>query len=206
MDRVFYTSFGLVKRPIVSVIRSGRPRINFYSGVTFNMNLKDHIRDIPDFPEVGILFRDITPLLREPHAFRETIDKLMAHYTIDQYDCIVGIESRGFLLGAPIAYQCAKPLVLVRKSGKLPYETYSIEYSLEYGANVMEIQLGDIALGSRVLILDDLLATGGTVYAAAKLIEKLGATVAGIGLVIELNGLGGREKLQGYDVYSLLEY
>ena len=179
---------------------------DFFSGVAINMNLKDHIRDIPDFPETGILFRDITPLLRKPQAFRETIDRLMTHYTADRYDCVVGIESRGFLLAAPIAYQCEKPLVLIRKQGKLPYETHSIEYSLEYGVNVMEIQLGDIPQGSKVLILDDLLATGGTLYAATKLIEKLGSTVAGIGLVIELNGLGGREKLQGYDIFSLLEY
>lgn len=170
------------------------------------MDLKKYIRDIPDFPEEGILFRDITPLLGDPEAFKTTIDSLMEHYQADQFDCIVGIESRGFLLGAPLAYTMQKPLVLVRKQGKLPYETMSVDYSLEYGSNVMEIQIGDIAKGSRVLILDDLLATGGTLFAASKLVEQCEASVIGIGLVIELNGLGGRAHLEGYDVFSLLQY
>ncbi len=170
------------------------------------MDLKGHIRDIPDFPSPGILFRDITPLLGMPDAFKYVIDNMMDHYPSDEFDCIVGIESRGFLLGAPIAYLMQKPLVLVRKQGKLPYDTLSVEYSLEYGSNTMEIQVGDIAEGSRVLVVDDLLATGGTLKAAAELVEKCGATVDGMGLVIELNGLGGRGLLDKYNLYSLVEY
>ena len=170
------------------------------------MDLKSHIRDIPDFPSPGILFRDITPLLGMPDAFKYVIDNIMDHYPSDEFDCIVGIESRGFLLGAPIAYLMQKPLVLVRKQGKLPYDTLSVEYSLEYGSNIMEIQVGDIAQGSRVLVVDDLLATGGTLKAAAELVEKCGATVVGMGLVIELNGLGGRGLLDKYNLYSLVQY
>ena len=170
------------------------------------MDLKSHIRDIPDFPSPGILFRDITPLIGMPDAFKYVIDNIMDHYPSDEFDCIVGIESRGFLLGAPIAYLMQKPLVLVRKQGKLPYDTISVEYSLEYGSNTMEIQVGDIAEGSRVLVVDDLLATGGTLKAAAELVEKCGATVVGMGLVIELNGLGGRGLLDKYNLYSLVQY
>ena len=170
------------------------------------MDLKSHIRDIPDFPSPGILFRDITPLIGMPDAFKYVIDNIMDHYPSDEFDCIVGIESRGFLLGAPIAYLMQKPLVLVRKQGKLPYDTLSVEYSLEYGSNIMEIQVGDIAEGSRVLVVDDLLATGGTLKAAAELVEKCGATVVGMGLVIELNGLGGRGLLDKYNLYSLVQY
>ncbi len=170
------------------------------------MDLKSHIRDIPDFPSPGILFRDITPLLGMPDAFKYVIDNIMDHYPSHEFDCIVGIESRGFLLGAPIAYVMQKPLVLVRKQGKLPYDTLSVEYSLEYGSNIMEIQVGDIAAGSRVLVVDDLLATGGTLQAAAELVEKCGASVVGIGLVIVLNGLGGRDLLDKYDLYSLVQY
>ena len=170
------------------------------------MDLKSHIRDIPDFPSPGILFRDITPVLALPDAFKYVIDSLMDHYSKDAFDCIVGIESRGFLLGAPIAYVMQKPLVLVRKQGKLPYDTLSVEYSLEYGSNIMEIQVGDISQDSRVLVVDDLLATGGTLQAAAQLVENCGATVVGMGLVIELNGLGGRDLLSKYDLYSLVQY
>ena len=170
------------------------------------MDLKSNIRDIPDFPSPGILFRDITPLLGMPDAFKYVIDNIMDHYPSDEFDCIVGIESRGFLLGAPIAYLMQKPLVLVRKQGKLPYDTLSVEYSLEYGSNIMEIQVGDIAEDSRVLIVDDLLANGGTLKAAAELVEKCAATVVGMGLVIELNGLGGRGLLDKYNLYSLVQY
>ena len=170
------------------------------------MDLKSHIRDIPDFPSPGILFRDITPLLGTPEAFKYVIDSMMDHYSAEEFDCIVGIESRGFLLGAPIAYLMQKPLVLVRKQGKLPYDTLSVEYSLEYGSNIMEIQVGDLAEGSRVLVVDDLLATGGTLQAAAELVENCGGTVVGVGLVIELNGLGGRDLLGNYDLYSLVQY
>jgi adenine phosphoribosyltransferase len=170
------------------------------------MDLKQYIRDIPDFPEPGILFRDITPLLRNHQAFTYTIDRLIERYKDDSVDTVVAVESRGFLFGAPLAYKMGKSFVPVRKKGKLPAATHTAEYSLEYGANIMEIHTGDISNGERVLILDDLLATGGTLEATARLVELSGGTVAGIGLVIELTDLGGRQRLSNYDVFSLVQY
>ena len=170
------------------------------------MDLKQYIRDIPDFPKPGILFRDITPLLKDHHAYSTVVNGFIARYWDLDFNSVVGIESRGFLFGAPLAYQMNKPFVPVRKEGKLPAHTYSAEYSLEYGSNVMEIHSGDIAPGEPVLILDDLLATGGTLEAAARLVEISGGVVAGIGLVIELTELGGRERLSNYDVFSLVQY
>lgn len=170
------------------------------------MDLKQYIRDIPDFPEPGILFRDITPLLRDPGAFQAVIDRLVDHYHDDPFDTLVAVESRGFLFGAPMAYRMNKSLVPVRKKGKLPAATHTAEYSLEYGSSIMEIHAGDIASGSRVLILDDLLATGGTLDATARLVEVSGGAVAGIGLVIELMDLGGRNRLSNYDVFSLVQF
>ena len=170
------------------------------------MNLKDYIRDIPDFPKPGILFRDITPLLRNADAFNYTVDQLAQRYENVAIDAIVAIESRGFIFGAPLACRMGKPLIPVRKQGKLPGETVSVEYSLEYGSNVMEMHLADVQDGDRVLILDDLLATGGTLAAAADLVEKAGGQVAGIGLVIELEALEGRKGLGDYDIFSLIQY
>ncbi len=170
------------------------------------MNLKDFIRDIPDFPQPGILFRDITPLLRNAAAFNYTIDKLAERYQDQALDAIVAIESRGFLFGAPLADRMAKPLIPVRKQGKLPGETISFEYSLEYGSNVIEMHLSDMAAGDQVLLVDDVLATGGTLAAAARLVEKAGGQVAAIGLVIELESLGGRQALEAYDIFSLVQY
>lgn len=170
------------------------------------MDLKEYIRDIPDFPEPGVLFRDITPLLRDTEAFKATIDLLIEHYQDIPFDTIVAVESRGFLFGAPMAYQMGKAFVPVRKKGKLPSNTHTAEYSLEYGSSIMEIHAGDISEGEKVLILDDLLATGGTLDATARLVEVSGGSVSGIGLVIELTDLGGRERLSDYDVYSLLTY
>jgi len=170
------------------------------------MDLKQYIRDIPDFPEPGILFRDITPLLRDTEAFKIVIDMMIDHYSDVAFDTIVAVESRGFLFGTPMAYQMRKPFVPVRKKGKLPAATHMAEYSLEYGSNIMEIHAGDVAEGDRVLILDDLLATGGTLDATARLVEVSGGTVAGIGLVIELMDLGGRERLSDFDVFSLIQY
>jgi adenine phosphoribosyltransferase len=174
------------------------------------MDLKQYIRDIPNFPEPGILFRDITPLLRDPGAFRAAIDRLIDHYLDATFDTIVAVESRGFLFGAPMAYRMKKSLVPVRKKGKLPAATHFAEYSLEYGSSIgssiMEIHAGDIAQGDRVLILDDLLATRDTLDAAARLVEASGGAVASFGLVIELMGLGGRGRLGRYDVYSLVQY
>jgi len=170
------------------------------------MDLKQYIRDIPDFPEPGILFRDITPLLRDTEAFKTVIDMMIHHYSNVAFDTIVAVESRGFLFGAPMAYQMRKSFVPVRKKGKLPAATHTAEYSLEYGSSIIEIHAGDVAKGDRVLILDDLLATGGTLDATARLVEVSGGTVAGIGLVIELMDLGGRERLSDFDVFSLIQY
>jgi len=170
------------------------------------MDLKQYIRDIPDFPEPGILFRDITPLLRDTEAFKIVIDMMIDHYRNAAFDTIVAVESRGFLFGAPMAYQMRKSFVPVRKKGKLPAATHTAEYSLEYGSSIIEIHAGDVAKGDRVLILDDLLATGGTLDATARLVEVSGGIVAGIGLVIELMDLGGRERLSDFDVFSLIQY
>ena len=170
------------------------------------MDLKSFIRDIPDFPIPGILFRDITPLLQDVDAFRHTIGLLEERFSGDDFDVIVSVESRGFLFGAPLAYKLGKPIVPVRKPGKLPAATYKAEYSLEYGENTMEIHTDAIAPGQRALVMDDLLATGGTLEASAKLVEFSGGVVAGIGVIIELLDLGGRSRLEGYDVFSLLEY
>lgn len=170
------------------------------------MQLKSFIRDIPDFPEPGILYRDITPLLQNSRAFASAVDQLQDHFKPSDFDVIVPVESRGFLFGAPIAYQLKKPLVPVRKPGKLPFATHSTDYTLEYGTSSMEIHVDGISPGQRVLILDDLLATGGTLAATARLVEKAGGVIAGIGVVIELTDLGGRSLLKEYDVFSLVQY
>ncbi|PKB64853.1 MAG: adenine phosphoribosyltransferase [SAR202 cluster bacterium Io17-Chloro-G2] len=170
------------------------------------MELKSFIRDIPDFPEPGILFRDITPLLQNTAAFAFAVDQLREHFNTSDFDVIVPIESRGFLFGAPMAYGMGKPLVPVRKPGKLPSATHSTEYTLEYGTNTMEIHVDGLTPGQRVLILDDLLATGGTLAATARLVEKAGGVIAGIGVVIELTDLDGRSQLKGYDLFSLVRY
>ena len=170
------------------------------------MNLKEYIRDIPDFPQPGILFRDITPLLRDAAAFDYSLELLVCKYQDVAVDAVAAIESRGFLFGAPLAWRMRKPFIPVRKQGRLPGETISVAYSLEYGTNVMEMHAGDVGPGDRVLLIDDLLATGGTMAAAASLVEKAGGQVAGIALVIELEFLQGRLPLAGYDVFSLVQY
>ena len=170
------------------------------------MDLKDFIRDVPDFPQAGILFRDITPILKNSEAFNTVIDLIRQECYELNFDTIVGVESRGFIFGAPLACAMDKSFVPVRKEGKLPGDTISASYSLEYGSNTLEIHDGDIAPGSRVLVIDDLLATGGTIGATAELVEKSQGIIAGIGLVIELTGLGGRERLKKYDVFSLIQY
>ena len=170
------------------------------------MDLRQYIRDIPDFPVEGILFRDITPLMQEPEAFRYVIDRMAEHYESQGIDVILGIEARGFLIGAPLAYRLGKPFVPVRKEGKLPYETKSVKYALEYGQNVVEVHTDAVSKGQRAVILDDLLATGGTMAAGAELVESMGGEVAGLAAVIELIDLDGRERLSGYGVYSLVQY
>ena len=166
--------------------------------------LRALVRDIPDFPQAGILFRDITPLLADPAAFRAAVDAIAAAHR--RAEAVVAIESRGFILGAPVAYALDVGLVPVRKLGRLPGPTLREAYDLEYGTNTVEIHADALAPGERVLIIDDVLATGGTAAATAELVERLGATVAGIAVLIELQGLGGRERLANYPVTSLLQY
>ena len=170
------------------------------------MDLASTIRSVPDFPVEGILFYDITTLLKDPAAFKESIDQLVARYKDVGVDVVVGVESRGFIFGTPLAYQLGVGFVPVRKPGKLPAETTSESYTLEYGTNTIEIHVDAIEPGQKVLIVDDLLATGGTAKASCNLVEKLGGQVAGVAFVIELNFLHGRDMLQGYDVFSLLQY
>jgi adenine phosphoribosyltransferase len=170
------------------------------------MDLKQYIRDVPDFPEPGILFKDLTPLLGNAKAFDYTISHLAEHYRDADFDAIVPIESRGFLFGAPLAHALGKSIVPVRKPGKLPSATHSTEYSLEYGSNTMEIHVDGVEKGQKVLIMDDLLATGGTLAATARLVEMAGGVVSGIGVVIELTFLDGRKNLAKYNLYSMIQY
>jgi adenine phosphoribosyltransferase len=168
--------------------------------------LKNLIREIPDFPKKGILFYDITTLLKDKAGYAALIDQLAEHYIGKQVDLILGMEARGFIFGPALAYRLNAGFVPVRKPGKLPAATARVEYDLEYGSNVLEVHKDAIEKGQRVLIVDDLLATGGTAQATAKLATSLGAQIAGMGFVVELDFLKGRDKLKGYDVFSLLHY
>ena len=170
------------------------------------MDLKDYIRDIPDFPEPGIVFKDITPLLASPDAFNHAISLLARKCGDTDIDSIVAVESRGFIFGAPLARELGKPLVPVRKAGKLPADTHAVEYDLEYGSNVLEIHTDGIVPGQRALVIDDLLAIGGTLSAAAHLVEACGGEVAKLAVVIELAFLNGRSRLEGRDLVSLIQY
>ncbi len=170
------------------------------------MELARLIRSIPDFPIPGILFRDITTLIRDGEALQETIDTLVEHYFGTPIDAIVGIEARGWIFGAPLAYELGAGFVPVRKPSKLPAEKVSISYSLEYGTNTLEMHKDAITPGTRVVIVDDLLATGGSAKAACELVEKLGGHVVGLAFLIELVDLKGRDKLKGYDVYSMVQF
>ncbi|MGK2964822.1 MAG: adenine phosphoribosyltransferase [Tepidiformaceae bacterium] len=170
------------------------------------MDLHVYVRDVADFPEPGILFRDITPLLKTPAAFRFVIDELTGESKRVGAEAVVGIESRGFLFGAPVADRLGAPFVPVRKPGKLPAARMSVEYSLEYGQSQLDIHADALERGSRVVIVDDVLATGGTARAAAKLVELAGGHVVGVIFVIELEQLGGRGMLDGYAVRSLIQY
>jgi len=170
------------------------------------MDLKERIRIIEDFPKKGISFKDITTVLKDGEAFKDVIDKIVEIVKDKEIDLVVGPEARGFVLGAPVAYALGVGFVPVRKPGKLPADTLKYEYSLEYGNDALEIHKDAIEPGQRVLIVDDLLATGGTISAVAKLVEELGGVVASMGFVLELTGLNGRKKLEGYDVFSLVQY
>lgn len=169
------------------------------------MDLRQFIRDIPDFPQKGILFRDITPLLKNKEAFREAINLMVEPFKNERVDLVVGIEARGLILASPIAYNLNAGFVPIRKPGKLPWKTERKEYELEYGMAILEVHLDSIQKGDRVLIVDDVLATGGTAKAAAELVEKLGGVVVGFDFLIELIDLKGRDILSKYPLYSILK-
>lgn len=164
------------------------------------------IRDVPDFPKPGIMFKDITPVLEHPAAFKQVIDLLSEDAKKCGAEAVVGIESRGFIFGVPIAMNLGVPFVMARKLGKLPYDRISEEYALEYGTNTVEMHVDAIQPGQKAYVVDDLLATGGTAAAAARLVERLKGTVCGFGFLIELTFLSGRENLLGYGIQSLIEY
>jgi adenine phosphoribosyltransferase len=168
--------------------------------------LKKIIRDIPDFPKKGIVFKDVTTLLRDPVSFQRTVDLLGHRYIDRSIDLVVGVEARGFIVGAALAYKLGAGIILVRKPGKLPYKTHKASYELEYGTDTLEIHQDAITKGQRVLIADDLLATGGTVSAVIKLIEKLGGEIEECAFLIELDSLKGREKLKPHNVFSLINF
>ncbi len=169
-------------------------------------SLKSLIRTVPDFPKPGIQFYDITTLLKDPYGLRTTIDRLVECIDDTNIDTVIGMEARGFIFAPALAYRLKAGFVPVRKPKKLPAETESVSYALEYGTDTLEIHKDAIGSGHRVLIADDLLATGGTARAVADLVEKLGGTIAGFAFVIELNFLNGRERLKGYNISSLLRY
>ena len=168
--------------------------------------LEDYVRSIPDFPEPGIIFRDITTVLQDADGFQLAIDELLKLLEGVDFDVVVGAESRGFIFGAPLAYALKKPFVLVRKKGKLPCETIEQEYELEYGKATVEIHKDSIQKGQKVVVVDDLIATGGTIKAAIDLVEALGGEVAKVIFLMELAGLEGRKKLTGYDVDAVIKY
>jgi adenine phosphoribosyltransferase len=169
-------------------------------------NLRSKIRDVPDFPKPGIVFKDITPALADPRVFREVVDALHARWKGERVAKVVGIESRGFIFGAPLAYLLGAGFTLVRKPGKLPYQRIQEAYELEYGKNVLEMHVDAIGKGERVIVVDDLLATGGTAEAVGKLVERQGGQLLGYSFVVELAFLGGAKRLGAQRVHSLLRY
>ena len=170
------------------------------------MNIADYIAEIPDYPKPGVLFRDITTLLADGEAFHEAIEQMAAKVADLDFDLIIGSEARGFLFGTPLAYKLHKPFALVRKKGKLPRQTVSADYALEYGTATLEMHKDSIRPGQKVLIVDDLMATGGTIQAMARLTETLGGTVAGVLVLMELKDLGCREILKDYRLESVVVY
>lgn len=168
--------------------------------------LTDLIRDIPDFPEPGIMFKDITPLLADHNGLQIAVEALAEHYRETDVTLVAGIESRGFIFATPIALSLGAGFVPIRKPGKLPYDVVTEEYELEYGTDSLEIHRDAVKPGDRVIVIDDVLATGGTAITAARLVEHLGAVVVGIGVIVELGYLGGRARLDGYDLISLVQY
>jgi adenine phosphoribosyltransferase len=168
--------------------------------------LRNLIRDVPDFPQEGVLFKDITPLLADPIAFSTVIDLIVVHFGRGSVDKVVGIEARGFIIASPVAYHFGAGFVPVRKKDKLPWNTESAEYSLEYGTATLEIHQDAVTPGERVLVVDDVLATGGTAKATADLVERIGGKVVGIACLIELGFLDGRSRLEGHDLFTLIRY
>jgi adenine phosphoribosyltransferase len=169
-------------------------------------DLRARIREVPDFPKPGILFYDITTMLKEAAAFKESIDLLTEPFRGSRVDLVVGMESRGFIFSAPMAYELDAGFVPVRKLGKLPAETVSVEYALEYGTNTLEIHKDAVTPGQRVLVVDDLLATGGTVNGTIQLVERLGGEVVGLAFLVELLFLNGRDRLKGREIHSVVQY
>jgi len=170
------------------------------------INLEEKIRSIKDFPKKGVIFRDITPLLQDARSFREAIKIIAEHYKDKKIDYIVAPESRGFILGAALAYEMKIGFIPVRKPGKLPYEVERVSYSLEYGEDAVEIHKDAVKKGNKVLVFDDVIATGGTAKATCELVEKLGGKIVGVCFLIELTELKGKEKLAGYEVFSIIKY
>lgn len=170
------------------------------------MNLKDMIRNVPDFPKKGIQFKDITTLIKDKDGFKETVEWMVSLFKDKSIDKVVAVESRGFIFGAPVAIALNTGIVLVRKDGRLPAETISVKYDLEYGEGILEMHINAIQSGERVIIIDDLLATGGTTRATIEIMEKVSAEVVGICCVVELQDLNGREKLKPYPVQTLIKY
>jgi adenine phosphoribosyltransferase len=162
------------------------------------------VRDVPDYPQPGVLFKDITPLLGDPDGFRAVVDAIVGDQRVGSIDKVAGVEARGFILAAPVAYQLGAGFVPIRKAGKLPYETYAETYALEYGEAVVEVHTDAFAPGDRVLLVDDVLATGGTAAAAAELVRRAGGTVVGLSVLIELSFLSGRDAVPGLGVHALL--
>lgn len=191
------------KRYLVSIIR--RDRI-IHKGAGKMKKIEEYVRSIPDFPEPGIIFRDVTSILQDPDGLKLSIDLIQEKLEGLDFDVIAGTESRGFIFGVPVAYNLHKAFVPVRKKGKLPCETVSMDYDLEYGTATIEMHKDSIRPGQRVVLIDDLIATGGTIEAAIKLIEQLGGVVVKVVFLMELAGLKGREKLEGYDVDSVICY
>lgn len=169
-------------------------------------SIKRLVRDIPDWPKVGVTFRDITPLLNDAPAFRGTVDAIARHFAGGPVDRVLGVEARGFIFAAPLAYSLGGGLVLVRKPGKLPWKIEQEEYALEYGTDLLEIHTDAIHPGEDVVIVDDVLATGGTASATIRLVERLGGRVRGLAFVVEIAALGGRKRLDGHDVLTLATY
>ncbi|RKZ20076.1 adenine phosphoribosyltransferase [bacterium] len=170
------------------------------------MDLKSLIRDVPDFPKKGIIFKDITTLLKNPQGFREAVDSMLRPYENEKIDLVVAVESRGFIFAGAMAYKIGAGLEIARKPGKLPAETIKEEYQLEYGTDALEMHRDAVSPGQRVLLVDDLLATGGTALALARLVEKLGGEIVGFSFLIELTFLNGREKLKNYRVETVIKY